>query len=87
MPPVMMTKVMPMARNALSATCLEMISTLAADRKLGAAKAKKAKTRIRATNVRIRKSSSSAEDRVAGDVGTDVLILGLPWNGWAQWRR
>ena len=38
MPPVMMTKVMPMARIAFSATCLARITMLATLRKFGAAK-------------------------------------------------
>jgi len=35
-PPVMMTKVIPMARKAFSATCFDTITALAADRKFGA---------------------------------------------------
>ena len=44
MPPVMMTKVMPMARNAFSATCFDMSTKLPAERKLGAAKEKNSST-------------------------------------------
>ena len=36
MPAMLMTKVMPMARKAFSATCLVMMTIFAADRKLGA---------------------------------------------------
>ncbi len=36
MPPVMMTKVMPMARKALSATCFDISTKFAEDRKFGA---------------------------------------------------
>ena len=35
-PAVMMTNVMPMARKAVSATCLEMITRLPSEMKLGA---------------------------------------------------
>ena len=62
-PPAMMTKVMPIASKAFSATCLEMISMLPAERKFGAAIAKKVNTRIKATKVRMCRSSKSADVR------------------------
>ena len=40
MPPVTMTKVMPIARNAFWATCFDISTRLAAVRKLGAANEK-----------------------------------------------
>ncbi len=48
MPPVMMTKVMPMARKALSATCFDIRIRLAVERKFGANIEKKAITAKRA---------------------------------------
>ncbi|MNL53242.1 hypothetical protein D3C87_1764740 [compost metagenome] len=74
-PPAMMTKVIPIASNALSATCLEMITILPMLRKFGAAIAKKVKTRIRATKVRMCKSSSSAD---VLDEDTPVTVLIVP---------
>ena len=52
MPPVRITKVMPMPRMALMATCLAMISMLATARKFGAITAKMMVTRIRTMNAR-----------------------------------
>ena len=54
MPPVMMTKVMPIARKALSATCLDISTRLAAERKFGAANEKNISTANSAMNVRSR---------------------------------
>src|SRR5688572_19926761 len=51
---------MPMARIALMATCLEMITALATDTKFGANIAKKIVTAIRAMKVRSFSASSSA---------------------------
>ncbi len=68
-PPVMMTKVMPMASMAFSATCLARITMFAALRKFGAASAKNTKTRISAMKVRARNSSSSAESPPSVDAG------------------
>ena len=54
MPPVIMTKVMPIARKALRATCFDISTRLAAERKFGAAKAKKMSTANSAMKVRNR---------------------------------
>ena len=68
MPPVMMTKVMPIARIAFSATCLARIAMFATLRKFGAASAKKTKTAISAMKVRaFRSRRSAASPPSAGD--------------------
>ncbi len=61
MPPVMMTKVMPIARNAFSATCFDIRIKLAVDRKFGTASEKKRMTAISAMKVRAFISVSSSE--------------------------
>ncbi|WP_242654473.1 hypothetical protein [Yoonia rosea] len=67
-----MTKVIPIAKNAFSATCLDMITIFAVDKKFGALKAKKANTKIRAMNVRAfskinRTSGLDGDDGVESD--------------------
>src|SRR5262245_36698285 len=52
MPPVTMTKVMPIARKALSATCLDIRIRLAVDRNVGTVSEKKTITAISAMKVR-----------------------------------
>src|SRR6478609_3235671 len=66
MPPVMMTKVMPIARKALSATCFDIRMRLAADRKVGTVSAKNSTTAINAMKVRAFISVSSSEPPPAG---------------------
>ena len=52
MPPVTITNVIPIARNAFSATCFDIRMRFAAERKFGAANEKKASTAKSAMNVR-----------------------------------
>ena len=80
MPPVMMTKVMPIARKALSATCFDIRTRFSADRKLGAAKEKKIRTANSAMNVRsrIRLRVTEPPTRCAGVCPAAAVIKGLP---------
>src|SRR6478752_2156264 len=85
MPPVMMTKVMPMARKALSATCLAIRIRLAADRKFGAAMEKNTSTAISAMKVLSFISVSSAEpletEEGAALAGMSVISVALHMRG------
>src|SRR5207249_7194290 len=81
MPPVMMTKVMPMARKALSATCFAIRIRLAADRKFGAAIEKNTSTAISAMKVLSFISVKSTEpldaDGAAALAGMSVIGVAL----------
>ena len=65
MPPVTITKVMPIARKALSATCFDIRMRLAAERKFGAANEKKMSTANSAMNVRSCIRLSASDPRMA----------------------
>src|SRR5690606_6983938 len=77
MPPVMMTKVMPIARNALRATCFDIRIRLAVERKFGAANEKKMNTAKSAMKVLSFISVSRAEPLLKVESVAAVVVLAV----------